>query len=155
MVAGALRRVSAWPTRSNTSYFESADPADLTVLTDADRAGVVRSHLDLAASRAPGTDVVRVTNPHARDRRMGIAAHRHLDRHRRPVRSSSTASSELLARDGYEVHLLLHPVVDGTLFVHAEINRESDPAILDALRAAIESVIADVHVGRRRLASDA
>ena len=51
----------------------------------------------------------------------------------------------LLARDGYEVHLLLRPVVDGSLLVHAEINHESDPAILAALAAAVESVLADVH----------
>ena len=44
------------------------------------------------------------------------------------------------------MHLLLRPVVDGALFVHAEINRESDRAILDALAAAVESVLADVHV---------
>jgi len=50
----------------------------------------------------------------------------------------------LLARSGYEVHLLLHPVIDGESFVHAEIDRESDPAVLDTLAERIESTLADV-----------
>jgi glutamate dehydrogenase len=50
----------------------------------------------------------------------------------------------LLARSGYDVHLLLHPVIDGQSFVHAEIDREGEPAVLDALARRIESTLADV-----------
>jgi hypothetical protein len=49
-----------------------------------------------------------------------------------------------LARDGVEVYRLLHPVVDGQSFVHVEIPRESDAAILERLAAATASVLQDV-----------
>ena len=94
------------------TYFESADPADLTVLTDADRAGAVQSHLDLAASRAPGTDVVRVANP-SRATDGWESPHTVILIVTDDLPFVVDSVSELLARDGYEVHLLLRPVVDG------------------------------------------
>ncbi len=49
-------------------YFESADPDDLVMLSEADREGAARAHHALARARRPGTDVVRVVNPtHATD----------------------------------------------------------------------------------------
>ena len=125
------------------AYFASADPADLSVLTDADRAGAARAHLELAAHRTPGTDVVRVVNP-SRDTDGWESPHTVVEIVTDDMPFVVDSVSALLAREGYEIHLLVHPVVDGESFVHAEIDRESDRAILDALAASIESALADV-----------
>ena len=96
------------------TYFASADPADLTVLTDADRAAAARSHLELAASRAPGTDLVRVVNP-SRSRDGWESPHTVILIATDDLPFVVDSVNELLARDGYEVHLLLRPVVDGAV----------------------------------------
>ena len=125
-------------------YFESADPDDLVTLSDADREGAARAHHELARARRPGTDVVRVVNP-TRATDGWESPHTVILIVTDDLPFVVDSVNALLARDGYEVHLLLRPVVDGALLVHAEINHESDPAILDALAAAVESVLADVH----------
>jgi glutamate dehydrogenase len=124
-------------------YVTGADPADLAVLEGRDLAGAARSHLDLAASRGPGATAVRVRNP-TRARDGFVTPHTVVEIVTDDTPFVVDSISALLARRGYEVHLLLHPVLDGQSFVHAEIDRESNPAILDALAEAIESTLADV-----------
>ncbi|MEX1007888.1 MAG: NAD-glutamate dehydrogenase [Acidimicrobiia bacterium] len=126
-------------------YFASADPADLTFLTEADRAAAARSHLDLAAHRAPGAEVVRVVNA-TRATEGWQSPHTVVEIVTDDMPFVVDSVSALLARAGYEIHLLLHPVVGRESFVHAEIDRESDRAVLDALAASIESALADVRV---------
>src|SRR5215213_6599969 len=124
-------------------YFESADPDDLAALSAADRAVAARAHVELARGRRPGADLVRVVNP-TRARDGWESPHTVVLIVTDDLPFVVDSVNALLARDGYEVHLLLHPVVDSALLVHAEINRESDPAILGALTEAVESVLADV-----------
>jgi len=150
------------------AYFESADPSDLTVLTDRDRAGAARSHREFAAVRAPGTDLIRILNPvRAIDGWESPHSVVEIVTDDMPFVVDSVTS--LLARQGYELHLLIHPVlsvrrdVQGRLesvepvtasagtapresFVHAEIDRESDATVLDSLVATIAGVLADVRV---------
>ena len=57
--------------------------------------------------------------------------------------------SSALARRGYDIHLLFHPLlgvigVGVTSHLHLEIDRETDLEILDALRDVIEGVVDDV-----------
>ena len=110
-----------------SAYFGSADPADLATLTSADRSGAARSHQALAAARALGTDVVRVVNP-TRARDGWESPHTVILIVTDDLPFIVDSVTALLSRDGYEVHVLLEPVIDGSLFVHAEINRESDRA---------------------------
>ena len=125
-------------------YFESADPDDLATLSETDREGAARAHHELARARHPGTDVVQVVNP-TRATDGWQSPHTVILIVTDDLPFVVDSVNALLARDGYEVHLLLHPVVDRALLVHAQINRESDPAILDALASSVESVLADVH----------
>ena len=124
-------------------YVVGADPGDLTVLEGRDLAGAARSHDALAGSRPSGAAAVRVFNPtRARD---GFATpHTVVEAVTDDMPFVVDSVSALLAHRGYEVHLLLHPVLDGQSFVHAEIDRESDAAALDALAAEVESTLADV-----------
>ncbi|HXY94661.1 MAG TPA: NAD-glutamate dehydrogenase [Acidimicrobiia bacterium] len=124
-------------------YFAAADAADLTVLGARDRAGAVRAHLALAAARAPGTAAVRVGNPTV-ERDGWETPHTVIEVVSDDMPFVVDSLTALVARAGYDVHLLVHPVVEGASFVHVEIDRESDPAILGALAASVESVLADV-----------
>ncbi|HEY7106833.1 MAG TPA: NAD-glutamate dehydrogenase [Acidimicrobiia bacterium] len=126
-------------------YVAGADPGDLMVLGPSDRAGAARSHAELAARREPGQAIVRVLNP-SRSRDGWETPHTVVEVVTDDMPFLVDSLSALLARRGYEVHLLLHPVVDAVSFVHAEIDRESDRAVLDELARAIESVLADVRV---------
>ncbi len=131
--SGALERL----------YVAGADPGDLTVLEGPDLAGAARSHLALAASRPSGAAAVRVYNP-TRARDGFGTAHTVVEVVADDMPFVVDSVSALLARRGYEVHLLLHPVLDGQSFVHAEIDRESHGALLDALALEVESTLTDV-----------
>ncbi len=57
--------------------------------------------------------------------------------------------SAALVRHGYDLHLVFHPLlaherVGMTSHLHLEIDRESDPDVLDALRDQLELVVDDV-----------
>jgi glutamate dehydrogenase len=125
------------------TYFEGADPADLAVLSPSDQVGAARSHVALAEACTPGRAVVRVSNP-SRERDGWQSPHTVIEIVVDDMPFVVDSVTALLAREGYEVHLLLHPVIDKRSFVHLEIDRESDQAVLDALAESIESVLDDV-----------
>ena len=99
-------------------YFESADPDDLATLSETDREGAARAHHELARARHPGTDVVQVVNP-TRATDGWQSPHTVILIVTDDLPFVVDSVNALLAGDGYEVHLLLHPVVDRALLVHA------------------------------------
>jgi hypothetical protein len=54
--------------------------------------------------------------------------------------------SVALVSRAYDIHVLLHPRVDQTAYLHLEIDRETDPGLLAELQSMLENVVADVHV---------
>ncbi|MFI5052938.1 MAG: NAD-glutamate dehydrogenase, partial [Acidimicrobiia bacterium] len=125
------------------SYLDAAEAHDLAVFTAEDVAGVLVAHLRGIGKRAPGEMSVRVGNPS-----------RAIDGWQSPhtvvevvtddmpflVDSVSTA----IVRRGYDIHLLFHPLFGGESHLHVEIDRETDGALLDELRAELVGVMGDV-----------
>jgi glutamate dehydrogenase len=127
------------------AYFEDADADDLAVLGLEDRAGAARSHAELARRRPADRAIVRVTNP-SRDTDGWESPHTVVEIVTDDMPFVVDSVTALLARSGYDVHLFLHPVIDHVSFVHAEIDRESDPAVLHGLEERVESTLADVRL---------
>jgi len=126
-----------------SDYLAAREPHDHDALTAADASGAIDALLALGRDRQPGGRIVRVGNPsravdgwespHTVVEVVGDDA---------PFLVDSVSSA--LARRGYDIHLLFHPVLDATSHLHLEIDRETDPVMLDALRGEIESVVDDV-----------
>src|SRR5262245_35433397 len=124
-------------------YFDGADPSDLAFLDPADRAAAARSHRRLGETRAPGVAVVRVSNP-SRATAGWDSPHTVIEIVTDDMPFIVDSVNAYLARAGFEVYLLLHPVIDGESYVHLEIPRESDRTVLERLRDGLEDVLADV-----------
>src|SRR5207342_2362401 len=108
----------------------------------------VTALLELGATRGPGTRVVRVWNP-ARDVDGWESPHTVVEVVTDDAPFLVDSVSSALARRGYDIHLLFHPLLDvvdvwTTSNLHLEIDRETDLTILDAVRDEIESVVDDV-----------
>jgi glutamate dehydrogenase len=52
--------------------------------------------------------------------------------------------STAIVRRGYDIHLLFHPLLGDQSHLHVEIDRETDPAMLEQLRNELTSVVGDV-----------
>jgi glutamate dehydrogenase len=126
-------------------YFDGADPSDLAFLDAADRAGAARAHRQLGATRPPGVAAVRVSNP-TRATDGWASPHTVIEIVTDDMPFIVDSINAYLARAGFEVYLLLHPVIDGESYVHLEIPRESDHTALERLHDALEDVLADVRV---------
>jgi glutamate dehydrogenase len=129
-------------------YLAARELHDRDVLTPADAAGAVAGLLALGQARGAQRRIVRVGNrsgavdgwqsPHTVVEVVSDDA---------PFLVDSVSSA--LARRGYDLHLVFHPLVELpsgglTSHLHVEIDRETDLAVLDGLRAEIESVVDDV-----------
>jgi len=124
-------------------YFDGADPSDLGFLDPSDREGAARAHRQLAATRPQGVAVVRVSNPTSAADGWD-SPHTVIEIVTDDMPFIVDSVTAYLAREGFEVYLLLHPVIDGESYVHVEIPRESDRSVLARLRAALADVLADV-----------
>src|SRR5690242_2793691 len=134
-------------------YLAAREPHDRDVLTPADAAGAVASLLALGGTRAPGERLVRVGNPtRAVDGWQSPHTVVQVVSDDAPFLVDSVSSA--LARRGYDLHLVFHPLIELpavglTSHLHLEIDRETDVAVLDALRTEIESVVDDVSAAVR------
>ncbi|HLM18097.1 MAG TPA: NAD-glutamate dehydrogenase, partial [Acidimicrobiia bacterium] len=124
-------------------YLAAREPHDFDALSAADATGAVDALLALGRDREPGSRIVQVRNPtRAVDGWESPHTVVEVVSDDAPFLVDSVSSA--LARRGYDIHLLFHPVIDATSHLHLEIDRETDPVLLDALRAEIESVVDDV-----------
>src|SRR5437868_2760761 len=134
-------------------YFGQVDPEDLAERQVADLYGAALSHWNFARKREPGRAKVRVFNP-------TVAEHGWQSTHTvieivnddMPFLVDSVTME--VNRNGLTLHLIIHPIVavardtEGTLqglapgkasaatresFIHVEVDRVSEPALLDAL----------------------
>jgi glutamate dehydrogenase len=145
-------------------YYQRLSPEDLLELETEDLYGAVLAHLRLAHRRQPGEAKVRVYSPRFEE-------HGWRSKHSiveivtddMPFLVDSVAME--LNRHGLIIHLPIHPVIavrrdeagglvevlppdadDGIResFLHFEVDRQSEPEVLDRLRAEIERILGDV-----------
>ena len=145
-------------------YYQRLAPEDLLELEPEDLYGAVLAHWRLAHRRQPGEVSVRVYSPRFEE-------HGWRSKHSiveivtddMPFLVDSVAME--LNRHGLVIHLPIHPVVavrrdeageltevlppdakDGILesYLHFEVDRMSDPKVLDKLRSEIERILGDV-----------
>src|ERR671921_1378039 len=145
-------------------YYQRLAPEDLLELEPGDLYGAVLAHLRLAHRRQPGEAKVRVYSPRFEE---------HGWRSKHSIVEIATDDMPFLVdsvamelnRHGLVIHLPIHPVIavrrddagelaevlppdaDGGVhesFLHFEVDRQSEPEVLDRLRADIERILGDV-----------
>ena len=145
-------------------YYQRLAPEDLLELEPEDLYGAALAHWRLAHRRRPGEAKVRVYSPRFEE-------HGWRSRHSiveivtddMPFLVDSVAME--LNRHGLVIHLPIHPVIvvrrdaagglvevlpldssDGVpeSYLHFEVDRQSEPEVLDRLRADVERVLGDV-----------
>ncbi len=124
-------------------YVEASEPHDRAAFTAADIAGAILSILELHRDRPAGEAVVRVGNPtRATDGWESPHTVVEVVTHDMPFILDSVTTA--VVRRGYDIHLLLHPLLGEESHLHAEIDRETDAATLEQLQAELTSVVHDV-----------
>ncbi len=146
-------------------YYADLAPEDAAARNVADLYGAALAHLRLAERRNPGTPLVRICTP-TFDEHGYESMHSVLQIVTDDMPFLVDSVSMELDRHGVGIHLVIHPIIqvrrdtDGTLlevgdetasdgavaeaFMHFEIDRETDSAILDDLAADVRRVLDDV-----------
>ena len=151
-------------------YYAHVASEDAGARSVADLYGAALAHLRLAERRVPGTPVVRICTP-TFDEHGYESMHSVLQIVTDDMPFLVDSVSMELDRHGVGIHLVIHPIVtvrrtaDGTLlevlddresddtasdgviaeaFMHFEIDRETDRAILDDLASDVRRVLDDV-----------
>ena len=155
--AGAVAEFAA-------QFFAQVDPEDLEKLSVADLYGAVLSQWHFIARRKSGVSTVRVFNPRL-DEHGWESAHTLVEIVGDDMPFLVDTVTMELIRQGFTLHLLIHPVLkvvrdaDGVLLrltddsdadaqyestMHLEVDRRSDEADLQALQQGLEQVLSDV-----------
>jgi glutamate dehydrogenase len=147
-------------------YFRDVAPGDVTAREMLDLYGAAIAHLRFAEARPPGTAKVRVYNPHLQQHGWQ-STHTVVEivNDDMPFLVDSVAME--INRHGIGIHLAIHPIfavdrdADGRLtaigsrseaapdarpesFMHIEIDRQSDPAVLETLERDLQRILGDV-----------
>jgi glutamate dehydrogenase len=146
-------------------YFSHVARGDLAALHVHDLYGAAMSHLTLALDRSPGAPAVRVYSPDFEEHGFG-SPHTVVDIVTDDMPFVVDSVTTEVIRHGLGLHLTVHPVVpvrrdggrlvdildrhdpaSGTSpesFVHLEVDRQSDPAVLDELSRHVFRILGDV-----------
>ena len=103
---------------------------------------VARDMMAFAGERATGAPKLRLVNPEAGPQGFG-SSHTVLQIVNDDMPFLVDSVSMALAERGIGLHLLVHPVIDGTSLMHVEIDRQA-PEDFAGIQQAIESALADV-----------
>ncbi len=147
-------------------YFRDVAPSDVLDREVLDLYGTALAHLRSAERREPGRAKVRVYNPHLQQHGWQ-STHTVVEiiNDDMPFLVDSVAME--LSRHGFGIHLSIHPIfavvrdAEGRLtgiaqrrdaatdavfesFMHVEIDRQSDPAVLEALEQDLARILGDV-----------
>ncbi len=147
-------------------YFHDVAPRDVVAREMLDLYGTALAHLRFAASRRPGTAIIRVYNPNLQQHGWQ-STHTVVEivNDDMPFLVDSVAME--LNRHGFGIHLAIHPIfavrrdAEGRLtgigkrgeaapgsppesFMHVQIDRQSDPQLLDELERDLERILGDV-----------
>ena len=150
-------------------YYRSVAPVDLLERDPLDVYGAALSHLRLGEHREPGQALVRVYNPQI-EQHGWQSTHTVVEVVTDDMPFLVDSASMALNRLGLLIHITIHPVMpirrdaEGVLqavlesaeadggdarfesYMHFEVDRQSDPERIEAIRADLESVLADVRV---------
>jgi glutamate dehydrogenase len=146
-------------------YYRHVASADLAARRVHDLYGAAMSHLTLALDRLPGEPVVSVYSPDFEAHGFG-SPHTAVDVVTDDMPFVVDSVTTEVIRHGLGLHLTVHPVVSvhrdsgrlvdivdrpdpapGTSsesFVHLEVDRQTDPAVLDELARDVRRVLGDV-----------
>jgi len=150
-------------------YYARSDPADLAIRHVPDLYGVAMAHFGFGRTRQPGEVRLRAYAPDV-DRFGYVSPHSVVELVVEDMPFLVDTMTMELTRRGCGLHLVIHPVMtvrrdeDGTLmevfgtpaqdddsagairesFMHIEIDRETEPAVLEAIRGDLERVVGDV-----------
>jgi glutamate dehydrogenase len=148
-------------------YYEGVAPDDLRGRDVLDLYGSVLSLWGFAVDRQPGEAKVRVFSPRLEDHGWR-STHTVVEILTKDMPFLVDSVTMELNRHGLTIHLIVHPVVqvrreggrlvevhheDGSdkattaeSVIHVEVDRQTDPAVLDAIRSDVERVLEDVRV---------
>ncbi len=149
-------------------YYAGVAPEDLAENQGIDLYGAAMAHWDLLRRRLPGTRKIRLYNPSFQEHGWQ-STHTIIEIVTPDMPFLVDSVSMELNRQGFTIHLIIHPILrlkrdaEGRLLqllsedapeseglaesiIHAEIDRETDPEKLEALRADLERVIEDVRI---------
>jgi glutamate dehydrogenase len=144
-------------------YYRRVPPDDLIGRSELDVYGAALAHWNFICRRMPGEAKVRVYNPQF-EQHGWQSAHTVVEIVTDDMPFLVDSVSMELGRHGYGIHLLIHPIIDvrrdegGELVelvpsgaeqpaesvIHVEIDRQSDPRELDALRGHLARVLGEV-----------
>ncbi len=144
-------------------YYDLVDPEDLAARSAEDLYGAAMAHLAFARTFASGTPKLRVYNPRA-DEHGWSSPHTVIEIVNDDMPFLVDSVSMEVNRQGRTLHLLNHPLFSTTRdaagrlqsfgppapdgrqesLIHVEIDREIDPAGLQAMATGILAVLADV-----------
>ncbi|MFC3533677.1 NAD-glutamate dehydrogenase [Vogesella facilis] len=142
-------------------YFEETEQEDLKSFSPLDLFGAAMAHFEFAQKRAPGQAKARIYNPDF-ERDGWLSTHSVIEIVNDDMPFLIDSLTMLLGRHNLNLHLLVHPVLsvgrDGNnemtelkrtedrslpleSFIHVQVDRVSDPAVLKALQDDLDSVL--------------
>ena len=151
-------------------YYRAVPPIDLLERDPLDLYGAALSHLRLGEHRTPGQALVRVYTPQV-EQHGWQSTHTVVEVITDDMPFLVDSASMALNRLGLLIHITIHPVMpvkrapDGALtavlespagdggdvrfesYMHFEVDRQSDPERIEAIRSDLERVLADVRAG--------
>src|SRR5215216_4708439 len=147
-------------------YYGWVDTADLEDRSPIDAYGAALSHWSFAGRREPGEWKIRVYNPHFEEHGWQ-STHTVVEMVNDDMPFLVDSTRMEINRQGYAIHMILHPVMnvrrdaEGRLLevlppdadeedaisesvIHVEVDRQTEPFVLEDLKQAIQKTLADV-----------
>ena len=147
-------------------YYGWIDAEDLQDRSPIDVYGTAVSHWSFVGQRRPGEGKIRVYNPQFEEHGWQ-STHTVVEMVNDDMPFLVDSTRTEINRQGYAIHLMIHPVMkvrrdaEGRLLdvlppdaddedavpesvIHVEVDRQTEPAVLERLRRCIEKVLADV-----------
>ena len=147
-------------------YYGWVDAEDLEDRPPIDAYGAALSHWNFAGRREPGERKIRVYNPHFEEHGWQ-STHTVVEMVNDDMPFLVDSTRMEINRQGYAIHMILHPVMqvrrdaEGQLIevlppdsdeedaisesvIHVEVDRQTEPEVLEDLKQSIEKTLADV-----------
>jgi glutamate dehydrogenase len=147
-------------------YYGWVDAEDLEDRSAIDAYGAAVSHWSFASRREPGEWKIRVYNPHFEEHGWQ-STHTVVEMVNDDMPFLVDSTRMEINRQGYAIHMILHPVIivrrdeEGRLLevlppdadeedvisesvIHVEVDRQTEPFVLEDLKQAIQKTLADV-----------
>jgi glutamate dehydrogenase len=147
-------------------YYGWVDTDDLEDRSPVDTYGAAVSHWNFAARRAPGEWKVRIYNPQFEEHGWQ-STHTVIEMVNDDMPFLVDSARMEINHEGYAIHMILHPVMkvrrdaEGRLVevlpsdtdeedaisesvIHVEVDRHTEPSVLEDLKGSIEKTLADV-----------